>query len=663
MLLPACPSSLSVRSRKIIPLLFSLLFSATLFAQLPRKIDSLQKALAVAKQDTNRVELLYTLARYAKVSDTEKALDYANEALALAKKLGHASGEIYSYNTLSIIQQDKGDYMLALSYLDTCIGLAEAAADTYAVAMCKNNIGLIYLDQGNYEKALPFLLESAALREKIGDTRGQAGSYNNIGLLYEYMNNHEKAIEHYRLSLELKQQLGDKQGMGNTYLNIGLSYSGLQDTAKEKENYRKALALYEEIGDKKGQSMVYNNLGEISSAEEDDSLAFVYLGKAYALRAELGDIVGQAQTGTNLARCYIRQNKLDVAQEYLLQSLGHAREAESKKEMSLAYAVFSELNVKQNDFRTALENYKLSALYKDSMLNEESNMHIEELQAKYETEKKEKEILLLKAEDERKAFLLERRNFQIATVIFIGLVLAGMGWFFFTRYKARQQRLNELAILETKQTERIRIARDMHDDIGSGLSRISLLSEQVKAALQGPTGTNQLDKTLGSLTKLSAESRQLTGSIGEIIWTMSPKNDTLEGLVSYVRNYAYDYLEHAGIECTIDFPDEVPEVTVPAELRRNVFLAVKESLHNIVKHSACTAAKLELHLHEDSFTLAISDNGKGLGESKKPGGGHGLVNMKKRIEETGGAYRVESVQGKGVKVVLENIPLKNTTKV
>ncbi len=663
MLLPARPSFLSARSRKIISFLAFLFFSATLFAQLPRKIDSMQKALAVAKQDTNRVELLYTLARYTTTSDTKKALDYAHEALTLAKKLGHTSGEIYSYNTLSIIQQDKGDYTLALSYLDTCTRLAEAAADTYAVAMCSNNTGLIYLNQGNYEKALPFLLESAALREKIGDKRGQAGSYNNIGLLYGYMNNHEKAIEHYRLSLELKQQLDDKRGMGNTYLNIGLSYSGLQDTAREKENYRKALELYEEIGDKKGQSMVYNNLGEIASAELNDSLAFGYLGKAYALRAELGDIVGQAQTGTNLARCYIRKGELDIAEEYLAQSLAHAREAESKKEMSLAYAVLSELNVKRNDFKTALENYKLSALYKDSMLNEESNMHVEELQAKYETEKKEKEFLQLKAEDERKAFLLEKRNLQIAIVIVVALVLAGTGWFFFSRYKTRQLRLKELAILETKQSERIRIARDMHDDIGSGLSRISLLSEQVKATLRGQSLAGQLDKTLNSLSKLSAESRQLTGSIGEIIWTMSPKNDTLEGLVSYVRNYAYDYLEQAGIECTINFPDEVPAVTVPAEMRRNIFLAVKESLYNIVRHASCTAAVLELQLHDDSFTLTVSDNGKGFGASKRPGGGNGLVNLKKRIEETGGVYRVESVPGKGVTVTLENIPLKNTTKV
>lgn len=662
MLLPNPSIHLPPIFRRIFLLFFLVLIAQPLFSQ-ASKIDSMQNALAVAKQDTNRIELLYTLARSIKVNDTKKAMSYAREALTLSKRLEHASWEVYSYNLIAIIHQDKGNYTLALTYLDTCIQLAKISGDTFAVAMCVNNIGLIYLEQGNYEKALPYLVEAGSLREKIGDKRGQAGSYNNIGLLYYYMNNHEKAIEHYMLSLKLKQQLDDKQGMANTFLNIGLSYSGLKDTAREKGNYSRALTIYEEIDDKKGQSMVYNNLGEIYSAEQNYPLALEYLNKSYTLRKELDDIIGQAQAGTNLARCYIRLGKMEIAQELLLQSLANARKAESKKEQAIAYEVFSEFYIKKNDYKSAYENFKLSAMFKDSMLNEESAMHIEELQAKYEAEKREKEILLLKAEDERKVFLLEKRNLQIAGVIFIGLLLAVTGWFFFTRYKTKQQRAKEMAILETKHTERIRIARDMHDDIGSGLSRISLLSEQVKIALQDGKQSDQLDKTLFSLTKLSAESRQLTGSIGEIIWTMSPKNDTMEGLVSYVRNYAYDYLEQAGIDCTINFPDEVPAAAVSAELRRNIFLAVKETLHNIVKHASCTTVEMTLQFDESSFTLAVSDNGKGLNGQTKLHGGNGLVNMKKRIEETGGIYRIESVQGKGVKVILENIPFKNSTKV
>lgn len=597
------------------------------------------------------------LARYVRSSDTEKAMDYAMQSLVLAKQLDFVSGKTYAYNTVGIILQDKGEYKQALLYLDSSLHIARSANDTYAIAMSTNNIGLVHLEQGNYENALRNLQDAAKLREQIGDKRGEAGSYNNLGLVYSYMGQDDKAIGNYRRSLQLKEELGDRQGVANTYLNIGLSYSGLKDTAQERENYRRALEIYISIDDKKGQSMVYNNFGEVFLEEGDSARALVYLEKAYALRKERGDIVGQAQTGTNIALCLMYSGRPDEAETYLRRSIELARTAGSKKESVLAYAGLSQLYVLRGDYRSALDAFRISAAVKDSMFNEESTMHLQEMQAKYETEKSEREILELQAEAERADY---ERNITIIIVSAILLIAGVAGWFRFQRYRAEQEKKRELAVLETKQNERMRIARDMHDDIGSGLSRISLLSEQVKLSLNSSTG--EVGGTLERLTKLATESRQLTGNIGEIIWTMSPKNDTLDGLIAYLRNYASDYLDHADIDCRFSTPDEIPSVPVLAETRRNIFLVVKEALHNIVKHARCSAVNIDVQIAPSSFTISVSDNGTGM-EEKRTTGGNGLNNMKKRIADCGGICRMETVPGSGVRVILEGIPLGSTTKV
>lgn len=617
-------------------------------------VDSLRQEVNKHTGDTNEVNATYMLARYTKANDTEKALTLAGQALALAKTLGYTSGKIYSYNTVGIILQDKGEYNSALAYLDTSLQMATEEKDSLAMGITKNNIGLIYLEQGMYEQSLTNLLEAATIRSLIGDKRGEAGSYNNIGLMYSYTGQHAKAIEYYTRSLPLKQELGDEQGAANTYLNIGLSYGGLKDTVQERSNYRKALEIFLRTDDKKGQSMVYNNFGEIFSEEKSYAKALSYHEAAYQLRREQQDIIGQAQSGTNIAACLIQIGRGDEAEPYIQRSVTIANQENDMRELARAYGVMSDLQASRGEYEEALSTYKMSANLLDSILNKENAQHLQEMEAKYSSEKKEKEILQLQAAAVKAEY---KKNMLITISAGILILLSVAGWFIFLRYKARHQQLRELAVLETKQSERVRIARDMHDDIGSGLTRISFLSEQLRMELSEAAAG---DGTIERLSKLTTESRQLTGNLGEIIWTMSPKNDTLEGLTSYLRNFAYDYLEQAGIECKVKFPMDIPDVAMTAEFRRNIFLCLKESLNNAVKYSQCSQVFISLDLHADRMSLTIGDNGKGFPASSSGLGGNGLINIRNRARECGGNCTIESVPGQGVAVILHDIPLVTT---
>jgi signal transduction histidine kinase len=138
----------------------------------------------------------------------------------------------------------------------------------------------------------------------------------------------------------------------------------------------------------------------------------------------------------------------------------------------------------------------------------------------------------------------------------------------------------------------------------------------------------------------------------QIIWALNPKNDNLEGLASYIRRFASEYLEPTSIECVFDFPEEMPDKALSVEARRNIYLVVREALHNVVKHSGATRVDLRLAVEDLRFTISIKDNGNGFDMEKLDFPGNGLMNMKKRMDDIGGEIVIKSEPGSGSEIEL-----------
>jgi signal transduction histidine kinase len=187
---------------------------------------------------------------------------------------------------------------------------------------------------------------------------------------------------------------------------------------------------------------------------------------------------------------------------------------------------------------------------------------------------------------------------------------------------------------EALEKERSRIARDLHDQLGANLTQVALLGELVEADKEQPveveTHARQICQT----------ARETTHALDEIVWTVNPSNDTLDGLINYVCKYAQDYLALANLKYRIDVPPQLPAASISPEVRHNVFLAAKEAINNVVKHAKATSAWVRLALNSDSFVLEIEDNGRGLKAGDENKGRSGLKNMRKRMEEVGGEYQI-----------------------
>jgi signal transduction histidine kinase/ligand-binding sensor domain-containing protein len=231
-------------------------------------------------------------------------------------------------------------------------------------------------------------------------------------------------------------------------------------------------------------------------------------------------------------------------------------------------------------------------------------------------------------------------------------IVGGLVWFDMRRRMKRKLQLIERQ--RAIERERVRIANDIHDDLGSNLTRITLLSETARSELNDP------EQVAVELERIFDTAHDLTRALDEIVWAVNPKHDTVESLVSYLQKFAQDYLETAGIRCRLDLPLKLPAWHLSADVRHHLFLAFKEALHNAVKHADASEVHISLALEHETVVLAVEDDGIGFATppasegngigSNRFANGNGLESMRRRLAEIGGQCEVWSENGKGTKV-------------
>jgi len=233
----------------------------------------------------------------------------------------------------------------------------------------------------------------------------------------------------------------------------------------------------------------------------------------------------------------------------------------------------------------------------------------------------------------------------LTTVCLLGMIVGSV------HYASTQRLQRQLAALrqrEALEKERARIARDIHDQVGASLTQISLLGELVEGDKDQPA-------------EVEAHARQIeqtaldtTRALDEIVWTVNPSNDTLDGLVTYVCKYAQEYLAVAGLKYRLEVPRHLPGTPVSPEVRHNVFLAAKESITNVVRHAQATAVVIRVQVEHARFSLEIQDDGRGLAglDPKAAQTRNGLRNMRKRMEDIGGSFSIGPAPERGALVRL-----------
>jgi signal transduction histidine kinase len=239
-------------------------------------------------------------------------------------------------------------------------------------------------------------------------------------------------------------------------------------------------------------------------------------------------------------------------------------------------------------------------------------------------------------------------------VLQAGLVLAGVVILVaVARSQLRRRYLRQLAEVERRhdlERERARIARYIHDDLGARLTQIGFWSA---LAADETSSDGGLESLHGRMLTIRDQSLELVRSLDEIVWAVNPKNDAVPLLVAYLCQYAAEFLSETPIRCRMAIADDLPDAWLSADRRHHLFLAAKEALNNVVKHSGAGEVWLRVGVDgEGTLSIVIEDNGRGLGGGSAGPACEGLDNMRRRLEEVGGTCEIASVPGGGTRVTL-----------
>ncbi|HEV2694679.1 MAG TPA: two-component regulator propeller domain-containing protein [Verrucomicrobiae bacterium] len=229
----------------------------------------------------------------------------------------------------------------------------------------------------------------------------------------------------------------------------------------------------------------------------------------------------------------------------------------------------------------------------------------------------------------------------LLVVAFTAAIIAMVRYVSFRRLRQRMQHLEQQAVLDK---ERARIAKDLHDDLGASMTRMTLVLELALQQRREP------EAVIGTVQDGLVAAREAIKSLDAAVWAVNPANNTLPELVAYIGQFGMEFLQQANIRCLLDLPDHPPERSVSAELRHNLFLIVKEALNNVVRHAHASEVRLQILITPAALDLLIADNGRGIERKPDDALADGLRNMRQRAEELGAQFQIDSAPGAGTKI-------------
>ncbi|MEO6150270.1 MAG: sensor histidine kinase, partial [Mucilaginibacter sp.] len=519
--------------------------------------------------------------------------------------------ETIIYNSLGKIHSQLGKPVESLKYYQLAIKIAEAAGDKQRSGKILKNIGALYEEQKNFTQALAYYDRAEHLALEIKDGSLLADCYNNQGVVYEQQLNYPKALVVYKKALVIYQKLGKEDRIALTLNNIGIVYKFLKQFPEAIDYYNRSLAYSEKLGDKFFVAANLTNIGNLHALMHDynKALDFNQRGLAIAQSIDATNIVVEALGS--------------IAEDYA--GLGNFKKAYEYKDKYL----------------------KVNSEY----INLERSNQLAEMQTQYETEKKERQITLLKQDQQisslnslKQQLLIDKKNYQIFTITFIMISLVALGYLFYHKQVIRQRLRQEKAIAETEDKERSRIAKDIHDDIGSGLSKITLIAGLANQRISSGEAIRNEIQNIAQISK------DLIDNMRDLIWILNPENATLDNLVARIREYCSDYVEGLTVQTEFDIQDEVPQIKIPQQAQRNIFLTIKEALHNCIKHAGCDKIFITLSYKDEMLSVTITDTGKGFDMEGLKRPGNGLRNMQQRMRSIGGDLNITSVLGSGTTI-------------
>lgn len=640
-------------------------------------IDSLQQVVALQKHDTMELRALLSLANEFLRKDLSMTKRYSFQIVNQANAQSDAKWLGGAYNYLVSVYQQTGKLDSARHFLALTTEITKQNPNNSKLKYNYNqSAGLFYKNQGEYKQALPYMLDN--LKSWTIEDENRAGLLLNLGNLYSKMGDFRTAADYhlqslrlfetlknlrgqafclqslgndfislkeladaeiyFKKSLRLKEQLEDRRGVLTTTISLGDVYKDMKQYRKAEAYYKSALAeagklklVGEEARALHQSGLLYKHMSENQKARES-------FNKSMVLSRQMGDSVTLSTTRSEILALDLHEQNRKKTEMQMLDGLNTTLRTGDRQQEAVEYHRLSEYYASNKDFEQALYYLKKHEALTDSVAGKTVLLQLKELENNYETEKKEKEIELLKKDQalHKAEISRERANKIIVIIVLISVIIIAV--ILINRYRV----LNQTRRLVEMERMRNTIARDLHDDIGSTLSSINIISQMALKDANGSTSHFQ---------RIAQHSSSMMESMSDIVWSINPNNDSLEQVISKMKEFAAEILDPLDIAYTFSGEENLQTIKLDVATRKNLFLIFKEAINNAAKYSSAKAIVIQFKRSNSTIDLSIQDNGKGF-DTQNGSSGNGLRNMKERAENLRGKLQLRSLVGRGTEITL-----------
>ena len=597
-----------------------------------------------------------------------------NKALQLKFEKDQSSYTAVVYNDMGFAYGAKGEHEKQIEWLLKAMRLYDKIDDPAGMSQTLSNLSTAYWELGRRKEAFDYAKRAIVIREKLGDADALSLSYNNLSQLYLLSDQLDSAIKYLKPAIKYAEASGLKSRLAQTYISMGLILNRQGKNQDGVEYEKKAIEIYKETGnnhmlatrylaraiyyftnlkDSVGAALYFQKSYDIARATNDRSLLRdIYYYKtifykehkdfynAYEnikLYIRYRDTVTSEETQTKIAELQTQYETEKKDNEITrLNADQQIKQLELEKQQAVIAGNKEEAKRKQNEIDLLVQGREL-----------------QQLKIQKQEEELEKQVLLSKTRDQQLKLAqqetqlnekqLENQKQLRNGIIYGTLLLLVLAAVSFNRFQLKKKLEQQKAL----QGIRNDIARDLHDEIGSTLTSINILSTVSQKNID-----KNKEKTAISLQQITEQSQQMQQAMSDIVWAIRPDNDKMENMVIRMREFVSHTLESKEIGLAFDVDKNILPQTLSMEQRRDFFLIFKEAVNNAAKYSQAKKVSIDLKRQNGYMQLSVSDDGKGF-ETNRITSSNGIKNMKERASSLHGTLQVFSEPGSGTTIQLQ----------
>lgn len=613
-------------------------------------IDNLKLDLK-SNSDAKKIASIYSDLTwyYSKVS-IDSALVYGEKALESSRKLGDSTLLAQVYSDVGAVYFTKGDFQNSKQNYLTAYRIRKARKDIKGLAKINNNLANIYERTFQYKESMKSFIDALQYFESINDQKNIHITKGNIGLVLFKLKDYPKAIQYINEVIQYNEANNLPDELCNSCTNIGNVYLKMKDTINAIKYYNKALKSCKESGNNKGISVAFGNIGAIKSEQKKSREALALYAQSSKVEKELNSDIDKSSIKLKVAKELLEAKQFTKAHDTLVCLKRIFEKLNSKEYLLINYKLLIACNAYLNKpDSVAIYTDKYTYL-KDNLLDAHVLKQSQELEAKYQTEKKE--TLLLQKEIEAK-----KKNATILVLSLVALFIGLVGFLIYRQQKLKNKQQqqefelkNAIKEIETQNKlheQRLSISRDLHDNIGAQLTFVISSIDNLKY------GNKITDSKINNqLTKISDFTKSTIIELRDTIWAMNNSKFTVEDLYSRILNFiekAKSAKDDINFKFIID--EQMKAVTFSSVIGINLYRTIQEAINNAIKYSEAKDIVVEVKKFDNQIKISIQDNGKGF-DIENTDFGNGLYNMKKRIEEVNGTCEIQSELNEGTTITI-----------